>query len=135
MVCPNAHSLRIFSSSEARNPNCLVRESTKLGEHIHDPQFGDGPDTASESTFSSTELSEFFGPHRVPGTELSELRSAYYLCAKATSPSFPQNSATLGQNFLELVYSLTLRLHTNSPELIRLTQSLHCAPSAHGKAS
>ena len=30
----------------------------------------------------------FSGPHRVPGRELSEFLSAYYLCAKANSPSF-----------------------------------------------
>ena len=29
----------------------------------------------------------FFGPHRVPGRELSEFLSAYYLRAKANSPS------------------------------------------------
>ena len=34
--------------------------------------FGNGPNTVSESTVSSTELSEFFGPHRVTGSELSE---------------------------------------------------------------
>ena len=28
--------------------------------------FGNGPNTVSESTVSNTELSEFFGPHRVP---------------------------------------------------------------------
>ena len=47
---------------------------------------------------SNTELSEFFGPHRVPGRELStEFLSAYYLCAKADSPSFffSQNSPSL----------------------------------------
>ena len=37
---------------------------------------------------SNTELSEFFGPHRVPGRELSEFFSGYYLCAKPSSPSF-----------------------------------------------
>ena len=31
----------------------------------------------------NTELSEFFGPHRVPGRELSEFLSAYYLCASS----------------------------------------------------
>ena len=30
---------------------------------------GNGPNTVSESTVSNTELSEFFGPHRVPGWE------------------------------------------------------------------
>ena len=32
-----------------------------------------GPNTVSESTVSNTELSEVFGPHRVPGRELSRL--------------------------------------------------------------
>ena len=54
-----------------------------------------GPNTVSESTVSNTELSEFFGPHRVPGRELSEFLSAYYLCAKENSPSFSQNSPSL----------------------------------------
>ena len=42
-----------------------------------------GPNTASESTVSNPELSEFFCPHRVPGRDLSEFPPAYYLCAKA----------------------------------------------------
>ena len=54
-----------------------------LGAYI-----GDGPNTVSESMVSKTELSEFsFGPQRGPGRELSEFLSAYYLCAKAKSPS------------------------------------------------
>ena len=51
-----------------------------------------------ESTVSSTELSESFGPHRVQGRELSEFLSAYYLCAKANSPSSSQNSPSSSQN-------------------------------------
>ena len=43
---------------------------------------GNGPNTVSESTVSNTELSEFFGPHRVPGRELSEFLLACYACAK-----------------------------------------------------
>ena len=35
-------------------------------------QIGTGPNTVSESTVSDTELSESFGPHRVPGREVSE---------------------------------------------------------------
>ena len=62
------------------------------------PSLGNGPNTVSESTVSNTELSEFFYPHRVPGRELSELLSAYFLCAKANSPSFWQNSPSLPQN-------------------------------------
>ena len=43
-----------------------------------------------------------FGPHRVPGRELSEFLSAYYLCAKANSPSSSQNSPSLPQNSVRL---------------------------------
>ena len=63
---------------------------------------GNGPNTASESTVSNTELSEFFCPHPVPGRELSEFLSAYYLCDKANSPSFSQNSPSLPQNSVRL---------------------------------
>ena len=40
---------------------------------------GTGPNTFSESTASNTELSDLFGPHRVPGRELSEFLAACYL--------------------------------------------------------
>ena len=46
----------------------------------------------------------FFGPHWVPGRELSELLSAYYLCAKANSPSFSQNSPSLPQNSVSSLF-------------------------------
>ena len=59
---------------------------------------GSGPNTVSESTVSNTELSEFFGAHWVPGSELSEFLSAYYLCVNANSPSYSQNSPSLPQN-------------------------------------
>ena len=60
---------------------------------------GDGPSVVSESTASNTELSEFFCRSRKgPGRELSELLSAYYLCAKANSLSFSQNSPSLPPN-------------------------------------
>ena len=49
---------------------------------------GNGPNTVLESTVSDTELSELFGPHRVPERELSEFLSAYYLSVRANSPSF-----------------------------------------------
>ena len=49
-------------------------------------EFGDRPNIVLESTVLNTKLSEFC-PHRVPGGELSEFLSAYYLCAKANSPS------------------------------------------------
>ena len=60
--------------------------------------FRNGPNAVSESTVSNAELSEFFGPHQVPGTELGEFLSAYYLCAKANSQSFSRNSPSLPQN-------------------------------------
>ena len=59
-------------------------DTLKLGG----PDIRNGPNTVSESTVSNTELSDFFCPHRVPGRELSEFLSAYYLCDKANSPSF-----------------------------------------------
>ena len=72
-------NLQRMSSRRLRN---------KLFLAANPPKFGDGPDTVSESTVSDTELSEFFGPHQVLGRELSEFLSAYYLRAKANSPSF-----------------------------------------------
>ena len=63
---------------------------------------GNGPNPVSESTVSSTELSEFFGAHWVPGSKLSEFLSAYYLCASTNSPSFSQNSPSLPQNSVRL---------------------------------
>ena len=64
---------------------------------------GDGPNTVSESTVSNTELSEcFFCGHLVPGRELSEFISAYYLCAKANSPSLSQNSTSFAPKLSEI---------------------------------
>ena len=64
--------------------------------------FGDGLNTVLESTFSNTELSELFCPRRVPGRELSEFLSPYYLCDKANPASFSQNSPSLPQNSARL---------------------------------
>ena len=82
----------------------MCRDIQKYAEIVRNlrggaPALGDGPNTVSESTVSNTELSEFFFcPHRVPGRELSEFLSAYYLCEKANSPSFSQNSPSLPRN-------------------------------------
>ena len=73
--------------------NLVVLFSISLRSEI-----GNRPNTVSESTVSNIELSELFGPHRVPGRELSDFLSAYYLCVKANSPSFSQNSPSLPQN-------------------------------------
>ena len=90
------------------------------------PGIGDGPNTVSGSTVWNTELSEFFGAHWVPGSELSEFLSAYYLCAKANSPSFSQNSPSLPQNsvssvlrnsILETVFRPFPKKPTQNPEM------------------
>ena len=62
----------------------------KIRGNLHKKRsfIGNVPNTVLESTVSNTELSEFFCPHRVPGRELSEFLSAYYLCAKASSTEF-----------------------------------------------
>ena len=75
---------------------CFETQETVLGDRILHTTTAEGrnchgqfdPLPVSGSTVSNTELSESFGPHRVPGRELSEFRSVYYLCAKANSPSF-----------------------------------------------
>ena len=48
------------------------------------PQIGNGLNAVLESTVSNTELCEFFCPHRVPGRELSDFLSTYYLCDELT---------------------------------------------------
>ena len=70
--------------------------------------FGNGPNTVSESTASNTELSEFFGPHRAPGRELSEFLSAYDLCQSEVTEFFAELTefaAELSQSSLPKQYS------------------------------
>ena len=55
---------------------CLINPSQSTG--VLRDFFRNGPITVSESTVSNAEPSEIFGPHRVPGRELSEFRSACY---------------------------------------------------------
>ena len=52
----------------------------------------------------NSKLNEFLCPHRALGGELSELLSAHDLRAKATSPSFSQNSLSLAQNSLSSLF-------------------------------
>ena len=52
--------------------------------------------------FQTLSSVSFFGPHQFPGRELSKLLSAFYLCAKANSPSFSENSPSLPQNSVRL---------------------------------
>ena len=69
---------------------------------------GDGPNTVSESMVSNTGLSDFFGPDRVPGGELSAVPSAHYLCAKANASSCSQNSPSLPQKSVSSHFSETV---------------------------
>ena len=64
---------------------------------------GNGLNTVSERTVSNTELSECFGPRRVPGRELSEFLSAFCFCVR---PSLRQNSVSslLRNTTLETVF-------------------------------
>ena len=89
--------------------------------------FGNGPNTVSESTVSNTELSEFFCPHRVPGRELSEILSAYYLLAKANSPSFAQKSPSLPQN------SVSSLLRKSTLETVCFLE-FHCPQGPRGSS-
>ena len=81
MVCVFACSL-VFGPALENFPLSLVENRAVAWIPSQTPSpwtFGDGPTPFSESTVSNTELSEFFCPHRVPGRELSEFLSAYYL--------------------------------------------------------
>ena len=49
-----------------------------------------GTNTVLESTVSNTELSEFFGPHRAPGTELSEFLSLFFTCESDITEFFAE---------------------------------------------
>ena len=68
----------------------------KILQNLHHtkPQhtfFGNGPNTVSESTVSSTELSEFLLAFtEFWGESHSEFLSEYHLCAKANSQSFAE---------------------------------------------
>ena len=79
-----------------------LRDPLNGGPFRNVPLVGNRPNAVSGSTVSNTELSEFFGAHWVPGSELSEFLSAYYLCAKANSPSVLQKSPSLPQNSVRL---------------------------------
>ena len=54
--------------------------------------------------FQTPNSVSFFSAHWVPGSELSEFLSAYYLCARANSPSFWQNSPSLPQNSVSSLF-------------------------------
>ena len=68
------------------------------------PLVGDGPNMVSESTVSNIELRECLGAHRVPWRELSEFLSTDYLCAKANSSRFSQNSPSLPKSSLSSLF-------------------------------
>ena len=94
--------LKISISIENFNPGGRSWIFSIFGPLGNCSEVGNGPNTVSRSTVSNTELSEFFGAHWVPGSELSEFLSAFSLCAKANSPSFSQNSPSLPENSVGL---------------------------------
>ena len=62
-----------------------------------------GPNTVSESTVSDTELSEFFGPRRVPGeNSVSSSQPIIRVPKRAHRVFFSQNSPSLPQNSVRL---------------------------------
>ena len=77
----------------------------------------------------------FSWPHQVPGRELSEFLSAYYLWAKANSPSFSQNSPSLPQNSVRLSeFSSPKQYSQNSiPPVSYKCRSLKSGRKAAGK--
>ena len=99
MFPPFVHALSFSLEEGAQTRRIPLSEASKTGFGWA-LYIGDGPNTVSESTVSNTEPRKFFCPYRVPGRELSEFLSAYYLCAKANSESssFSRNSPSLPQN-------------------------------------
>ena len=58
--------------------------------------------------FQTPSSVSFFGPHQVPGTELSDFLSAFFVCvcanSKANSPSFSRNSPSLPRNLASSLF-------------------------------
>ena len=106
--------IRSFSLTEvkAHMPTSLSVNSLlcDLLNHVCQPELvqktiGDGPNTVSERVRLQTPNSvRFVRPHRVPGRELSELLSAYYLCAKTNSSNLTQNSPSLPQSLVSSLF-------------------------------
>ena len=101
-VCFSVCGSLFFSSFLAYTKS--VRDTMELSQNWDFRQrIRDGPKTASESTLSNAELSEL----------LALAKRAPLLCAKGTSPSFPQNSPSLPQkekqHTLEDRYDCTTR--------------------------
>ena len=81
--------------------------------------------------FQNEELSEFFGPHRVPGREISEFLSASYLCDKTKSPSFSQNSPSLPQNSVRLSEFSSLKQYSRNSIPLPFPSSDRTPKSTH----
>ena len=64
--------------------------------------------------FQTPNSVSFFGAHWIPGSELSEFLSAYYLCSKANSPSVSQNSPSLPQNSVRLSEFSSLKQYSRN---------------------
>ena len=93
-------SREIPSKSPAKLPSPKIKKkiTDELLQDRREKYFGNGPNTVSESMVSKHRTQWFFHSHRLPGRELSEFLSAYYVCAKANSPSLSQNSSSLAKN-------------------------------------
>ena len=76
-----------------------------LGRHI---LVGNGPNTVSESTVSNTELSEFFGPHRVLERERAQWvpLSLWFVCQSELTESFLQSSPSFAVKVSEAQWVL-----------------------------
>ena len=85
---PANHRVAEGVTKQRHIPNSSSQGLSNLALCCKHKKVRNGPTAVSESTVSNTELSEFFGARRVPGRELSEFLSAYYLCAKANSQIF-----------------------------------------------
>ena len=109
--------LSIRRRGEKRRKRGKMRENggkmRKKGENHSHPIYIKRSDPQKSETgrirfrrvrFQTPNSVSFFGPHRVPGRELSELLSPYYLCAKGNSPSFSQNSPSLAQNSVSSLF-------------------------------
>ena len=99
----NADSLLLHRKNRVpRNFAARARKTRKIRNA--DGRNSETANAVSESTVSNTELSEFFCALRAPGRQLSEFISAYFLCAKANSPRFAQNSPSLPRNLVSSLF-------------------------------
>ena len=98
------HRLGAFWGVKACLANHVWRHSPAIfsRHHLLDTVYIHMEYSFGEHGFKHRSQWDFFCAHRVPGRELSEFLSAFYLCAKANSLSFSQNSPSLPQSPVRL---------------------------------